>query len=504
MVGSSPCFFSHSTIFPISCSYRAPRYDALTTVNLVWYQNTFNYLNLPFALAAGSILTNYAWTPELAKFGQDCALHNDLGLENVYFGIDVWAQNVQHGKQKRVTWPRIGGGGTGTGLGVQALKQAGLNAGIFAPGWSFEHFSEHNRTIERAIWDGEKMPKAVICECGPGSLHSSVAYEGHGIGRSVDASPAGSASFMHMDFRRAFTSTSSERTTAHIGAQSVLPQQWTSSPGQHTREQQNDFPINLRIRDDPPRAIASANPSRPESAAGVGRKTQRSTLFFAKTNITADGDNTLRIAYRWLRPGVPGCMAYISAQLKGSERDEHQFFELPRIREMNSVEYKIQQLGNSNIVRVGLSFEIPEESRGLDTITDVLELYTITVVPSAASAIRCAIIDTRLEQRTARAVPHYRLIWALDEDEDTRLGTSLPWSNITGPCSHFLISIDGEEVGRAYALEFVLPQKVAERWELNAMFEVRIQGIGFDGLVLVESRSVLSWSGGRDGEWLMI
>lgn len=68
---------------------------------------------------------------------------------------------------------------------------------------------------------------------------------------------------------------------------------------------------------------------------------------------------------------------------------------------------------------------------------------------------------------------------------------------MTGPCSHFLISIDGTHVGRAYALEFLLSGDLAEKAE---DMRVQITAIGFDGATIGSSDTVLT-----NGEaWVMV
>ncbi|KAF2209178.1 glycoside hydrolase family 85 protein, partial [Cercospora zeae-maydis SCOH1-5] len=199
-------------------------YDALTTLNFVWYQNTLNYVNLQFALAAGSMLTNYAWNPDLAQSGKVRALESDLGLENLYFGIDVWAQNHQKdSKHKRITWPKLFGGGTGTGLGVQVLQELGLNVGIFAPAWSYEHFNCHQSAVERAVWRGTPLPKDLSCECNPQRPHETAPYQQHGIVQYAKAFPAGSATCFHTNFERAFSRTHDGVLHAQLGSQNIQP-----------------------------------------------------------------------------------------------------------------------------------------------------------------------------------------------------------------------------------------------------------------------------------------
>lgn len=85
-------------------------YDALTYDNKVKYQNGLTEKNLEFAKAAGTLFTNYKWTEKDAKAATELAQKSGMKVEDIYFGVDMWAQNSG---MKRVTY---GGGGTRTGL----------------------------------------------------------------------------------------------------------------------------------------------------------------------------------------------------------------------------------------------------------------------------------------------------------------------------------------------------------------------------------------------------
>jgi hypothetical protein len=90
-------------------------YDALDCDNKVKYQNGLTEKNLAFAKAAGKLFTNYKWTEEKASKAVEVAKREGMKQDDVYFGVDVWAQNVGM-KPPRVTYPAKGGGGTASGL----------------------------------------------------------------------------------------------------------------------------------------------------------------------------------------------------------------------------------------------------------------------------------------------------------------------------------------------------------------------------------------------------
>jgi len=91
-------------------------YDALTVDNQVDYQNGLTPKNLPFVQAADALFTNYEWMPTNVFEARQLAKKNSISTENVFFGIDVWAQNTHFAGPPRVTYPPEGGGGTNTGV----------------------------------------------------------------------------------------------------------------------------------------------------------------------------------------------------------------------------------------------------------------------------------------------------------------------------------------------------------------------------------------------------
>lgn len=97
-------------------------YDALTIDNEVDYQNGLTPKNLPFLLPADALFTNYEWMPTNVFEARRIANENDISTENIFFGIDVWAQNTHFSGPPRVTYPPEGGGGTNTG--VVSLRSA--------------------------------------------------------------------------------------------------------------------------------------------------------------------------------------------------------------------------------------------------------------------------------------------------------------------------------------------------------------------------------------------
>ena len=91
-------------------------YDALTVENEVDHQNGLSRKNLPFVRAADALFTNYEWMPSNVFEARRIANENNIPTENIFFGIDVWAQDTHFSGPPRVTYPPERGGGTNTGV----------------------------------------------------------------------------------------------------------------------------------------------------------------------------------------------------------------------------------------------------------------------------------------------------------------------------------------------------------------------------------------------------
>ena len=91
-------------------------YDALTSANRIDHQNSLTSKNVAYTLAAGNLFTNYKSTEHELTKSEQVAGQYGIGKGDIYFGVDVWAQNTDMSGNRRVTYPPKGGGGTNTGV----------------------------------------------------------------------------------------------------------------------------------------------------------------------------------------------------------------------------------------------------------------------------------------------------------------------------------------------------------------------------------------------------
>ncbi|KAF2443645.1 glycoside hydrolase family 85 protein [Karstenula rhodostoma CBS 690.94] len=467
-------------------------YDALTKDNKISYQNGLNGKNIDFSATCGAVLTNYCWKETDASASKVVALKNGLPTEKVYFGIDVWAQNTVDFGLPRTTYPENKGGGTNTGVAVSKLAEMGLSAGVFGPAWSFEHFPSHGRDTERAMWEGEAFWDGATCSCrGEASFCHPVNLD-KPITGSATQYPAGSEKFFHTDFSRAFATHEEQAASrlyngkkihSQLGSQSLLP---CSS---HALVWDSRIPIDAAVsrlkvekgspceeRDQP--LLSSGGASYNPDAATKDRIFERDLPLF-KLDMPADG--SLRLYMSCDPRGISSVYLKFSSGIKllpigGSGLQ-------PLITFQCAVEPDQTSHGNIRLQELGVRVR----SSGLQKPRDsFLKIYKIRIVPRTCLDLKqkCSIEDVQIEQRGEDDTEHWRLRWtyknSLGDDDRSALATSeIPYSDITGPFSYFAIQIDGVDLGRAYALEHVLPKAFVESF--GGGVQVVLIGIGFDG-----------------------
>jgi hypothetical protein len=88
-----------------------------------------------------------------------------------------------------------------------------------------------------------------------------------------------------------------------------------------------------------------------------------------------------------------------------------------------------------------------------------------------------SLFGIRKEARGEGDTQHVRLCWSHTSSEPIQ---GMPYSEVTGAFSHFVVEVDDLSLGRAYAAEHILPASLVE--ELTGReVAVRVHGIGFDG-----------------------
>ncbi|KAF2855097.1 glycoside hydrolase family 85 protein [Plenodomus tracheiphilus IPT5] len=460
-------------------------YDALTTSNKVSYQNALNTSNITFAKACGSLLTNYCWTEADAESSKQLALRNDISLCKVFFGIDVWAQNTTTLSHPRVTYPEKGGGGTNTGVAVAKLTTLGLSAGIFAPAWSFEHFPNHEREVERAIWEGEKLPSDLTCTCGdcPSRHQANAEYA---ISKHAQEFAAGSENFFYTDSSPAFGRRSDGKKDlsgrslhAQLGQQSILPQ---------PKRVANDSITLTHFLDDTtiePTLVIEATTISPPADPRI--KQSDPWLYLPLYNLNMPLTRKLQLRSSLRKPAFPTALE-IEVYIK--IHGDYQILPTTQIRNGLFIDTILsgQQGTSAHVIE-----ELGVRARGIATIKGparVLWISSIGITPVSKHQVwqNASITNVHTIHRGATETQQLRLRWSYEDATSTTAAQGMPQSDITGLVSYFHIKIDERDLGRAYALEHVIsPDIVTKVGDPEVIVE--IMGVGFDG------RKVVEWNG---------
>jgi hypothetical protein len=454
-------------------------------------------MNLAFAEACGSILTNYCWSESQARSSRSIA-ESSLDPRNVFFGIDVWAQNNTGITHPRTTFPRKGGGGTNTGVAVSKLAEIGLSAGIFAPAWSFEHFPGRGRSVEQTVWEGEALPSDIECSCGnAGSRHQPT---GSSIVQHARLNPAGSETFFHTDFTRAFTSHTcggwgevpeSHVVYAQLGAQSLLSLPTQAEDGSRfphiTHRWENYFDQGKLVVE--PRDCSTAGTS-------YNQDLDLWTPLY-KVNMPADGSLRLKIVFRRF---LPTGSLIPSMYLKVSDRKDHstQLLSMVASVDVCNIDTIIGPLHADRNMRLE-EFGLHLSGSCGQWTAPILEIYSISIVPIGHHPdpypYSRAINNIRAENRGDGENAHTVLCWGYSDPIARTPG--MPYSELTGPFSNFTVKLDelrgvcGPRAPRAYALEHIVAKHVFEAL-VDKEVEVEIIGVGFDGAILACGTTTLS------------
>jgi hypothetical protein len=473
------------------------RYDALTSNNTVSYQNALNSRNLLFSKACGSVLTNYCWAEPDALSSKQLALSNSISPDCVYFGVDVWAQNATSLTHPRTTYS---GGGTRTGHAVTKLAEIGLSVGVFAPAWSFEHFPGHGRALEKAMWDGTSLPKTVECACGNASVRHPP-NRGYPITRSAREFPAGSSSFFYTNFSRAFGRHENEQNYlwggkalhSQVASQSLLPHMSNTSCLRIDSGSSINT-LSMRLEDLPgsTQLVVEARsliPLNPTLNQDPGNDDLDNPIMYDRylplfnLNITSTEPLRLRIVYNFLLDDlsvwvVPAFYIKYSGGVSGVR-----FFRINRPGK-NIIE-AIQTLEVGRIEEIGFHLDAPAFSEEVVRVAEVMEMC---IAPLNSASIAYTIDGIRTEERGDGETRHKRLCWTYGRERtDETVNDSIPFSEITGPFSYFVVAVNELQLGRAYAFEYIFSEALLEILGEGKTLEVKITGVGFDGRKITES-----------------
>ncbi|KAF2264295.1 hypothetical protein CC78DRAFT_533357 [Lojkania enalia] len=465
-------------------------YDALTKDNKINYQNALTPANLPFAKSCNSILTNYSWTAADAQNSKLLAHQSDIPSNNVFFGVDVWAQNKTSLNHPRITYPEKEGGGTNTGLAVNKLAKTRLSVGIFGPAWSFEHFPGHGQIVEQAVWDGRVLPSNIECSCGNTSKQHPF-NRGYPVTRSAQRFSAGSETFLYTDFSRAFRhSHSTNKFYAQLSSQSILPHVYRSSVADDSIPSSINM-LSQYLEDRPDGSthlVIQTSSTMPPTPSQT--KTYSRELPIFHINMPAAIPLTFHISFR-----IPPSKYNITPHLyMRYTTGQHSYPLTATDRGQLSGAFDIEPSdGTARLREIGIRLSTP--NLGVQPLR-IAEIHKLCIKPRLPPHYKdpCRITNLRIISRSNKNnnAQHFRLCWDLDIDEGSLRGdgSGFPYSSITGPFSYFMVRVCGAEAGRAYSLEYLLSEEVVGKLRGGGA-EVEVIGVGFDGEELDFMKSYL-------------
>jgi hypothetical protein len=273
-----------------------------------------------------------------------------------------------------------------------------------------------------------------------------------------------------------------------MGAQGILPP-WTNADGSSSLGHQ-------------PKLVASllGNPTYCQIRAFVcgNPPTKPSSFKLFNLNISGDRNYVLEASYRTFDTH----RVFLTID-RSSDTQERIALPASTDLEVDFITATIPHRSSSHLraISVEIHWHNPGEP---DTRDPILNLHSITISPEThAQSIHdispIALVPTAHSPGTPR---QYRLRWALVSP--TSSSPDLPHSPITGPCEHFTICIDGQALGRAYALEAIVPPDVVARWRTEQMATVEIIGVGFNGCRVAHASVAVPWEREREEEWVVL
>ena len=356
------------------------------------------------------------------------------------------------------------------------------------------------RSVGESIWEGAVLPTRLDCDC-KGRPHHMSQYQKNPIAKSAVEFPVGSESFFETDFGAAWYLVYSDP----LGPPKVMPCLGMQSPEPHI------LPLASQIAGEPtnPSAAGSlyycfiSNRTGTSAKRALSIRTQEVALAFEARprgmsslqklclyNLSVLASTSLLLKTTCSRRdeslgSVKDFGLYVGF-LDGSERLEYELFSLPdSVARSQELQFEIKERSKgTRLVELGVFCQ------GLPSLRDeeLFQCHCLCIIPQLAveaqARLDFSICDLKLIERGVSPHVQKRLAWKWKGD---RAGwpLSLPFSPLSGPFSHFSISINGQEVGVSHSLEFPLKSDEVDSLEVHdGVLSFMVRGIYFGGLKL--------------------
>ncbi|KAL8789645.1 MAG: hypothetical protein Q9213_001081 [Squamulea squamosa] len=500
-------------------------YDALTTDGDVYYQNGLTTLNRQYAEAADGLFTNYRWTDK--KLAESKLLATGAGIpnENIFFGIDLWAQNTNMPGPPRVTYPSKGGGGTNTGFvgfptlnvickslrklkAMKTLSPDGFSTAAFAPAWTFEHFPTSRpscasgrgpsvaQQVDESLWTGASLPEELFCDCHGRKPHHTAFYRDNPIVRFAQEYPTGSSSFFESTFKQAFwEKPQTNQVLPALSSQDPSPnliplsmQDWEEiHEGPMARVLYGKLNSNTQVADHITSLIVFTKMAGCWEEGedqfvncGAAGKTPRQVakrLRLYKLDMPADGSLEATVEARnntRLQCGF--YVAYGNPDGQPLEYTDHAM-PLPGLSPGSFISFPIQN-SKQRLVEFGVFLEGgPDQSQPMA----LLDINSIVIKPLKAREVEAlettfTIRDIRLVKKVRGSQTDKRNAWRWTKKTELQgqlWPVGMPWSQTTGPFSSFTVHVGRSKViAEAFCTECSLKPEEVEALDENVGVQV--------------------------------
>ncbi|KAL8758976.1 MAG: hypothetical protein Q9184_003756 [Pyrenodesmia sp. 2 TL-2023] len=468
-------------------------YDALTLEGDVYYQNGLTPMNHEFAKASNGLFTNYKWTEKKLAESKTFARDIHFPTADVFFGVDLWAQNTDMPGPKRVTYPPEGGGGTNTGLAMSLLSASGFSTAMFAPAWVYEHFPTSApvgsglkdepsiaHQVDESLWTGVPLPDNLLCDCRKGRPHHTKYYRNHPITRYAQQYAAGSSRFFETRFIPAFRPIFDQeqghqvRFRPSLSSQDPVPnlvpglaRDWHEvNKGAMTRVLYGE----LNTHPQPSLKILTKVAGCYEASEGHTLACAANLILF-NFNMPADDSLAMSITIQQaehiynVTSGIK--MTFFNFVRRKYYGICHTL--LPSLGHGESVVNLPVNENNATLVALGVFMEGEPDT---SVPVAILEITSIIIRPKEVVATQYGLQlrDIHIKDRAHGSGAEKRVAWDWETVPGRHGHTwpiGMPWSRTTGPFASFTVRIGDEVAGEAYCLEFPLRNediKDSEKW----------------------------------------
>jgi hypothetical protein len=444
------------------------------------------------------MIANYAdQTDDSVRAAGNLAVANGINRGNVYLGRNIFT-TIANGPY------------------LLPMANFGVGSGLFATGWCFQKFKPppgkpnfdmmtYRSDADRYMWTGEHdlndlkalknagvFGEAWNQDSNKENVIDTYINKGKQarecIAEYAKVFPAGSDSFFYTNYGKAVEYQGPEQYTAHLGNQSIWPFQRFADLKTSTVTTGAVFTRLLGAR--APCAIGVEH-----NVGSVADSTlAHGSIILHHVNMPLSSSLNLILTIKYKRSTDSSGLKAIVWAGANSHTPK---VELTGVVGQESIQTLALSGGTDPITRIGIYLEGPMSAFAAKAKIHVLDIFEILVKAEKDHYDPCKITGVELVQDGTTALPYSRLNWTISPllqgmEQPTH---HLPYSSVTGPFSHFNVSVGGTYVGRAHTLSFVLDKDAVGKLNVKAgtNVEIVIAGVTFDGTHLDSYKRTVTW-----------